>query len=135
MKRVELSRRAGGRTGGACVLFAALVLAGCGGGSSPIPPPNAKPEILYATGFNQIVGLQVSTTGVPGPATTTSGPDTALGTTQTIVTDPAGKFLLAAGQLSNCLAVYSIDQASGALGKLQEYPAGKNPNWIEVVTL
>jgi 6-phosphogluconolactonase len=49
--------------------------------------------------------------------------------------DPAGKFLLAAGQLSNSMTVYSIDQESGALARLSEYPVGKNPNWIEIVTL
>ena len=28
-----------------------------------------------------------------------------------------------------------IDQASGKLTKLKEYPMGKNPNWIEIVDL
>jgi 6-phosphogluconolactonase len=49
--------------------------------------------------------------------------------------DPSGRYLLAAGQASHHLAVYAIDPAGGELTFLARYAAGKNPNWIEFVTL
>ena len=49
--------------------------------------------------------------------------------------DPSGRYLLAAGQLSHSLTSYSIDQTSGKLTQLKQYPVGKNPNWIEIVSL
>ena len=49
--------------------------------------------------------------------------------------DPSGRYLLAAGQASNHVAVYAIDQNTGELTFLKRYPVGKNPNWIEFVTL
>ena len=48
--------------------------------------------------------------------------------------DPSGRYLIAAGQLSHSLTSYSIDKASGKLTQLKQYPVGKNPNWIEVVS-
>jgi len=49
--------------------------------------------------------------------------------------DPSGRYLLAVGQLSHGLSSYSIDQTSGKLTKLKEYPMGKNPNWVEILDL
>jgi len=49
--------------------------------------------------------------------------------------DTSGRYLLAVGQLSHALSSYAIDQTSGKLTKLKEYPMGKNPNWIEIVDL
>jgi 6-phosphogluconolactonase len=49
--------------------------------------------------------------------------------------DPTGRYLLAVGQLSNSMTTYAIDKASGALTKLTATPMGKNPNWVEIVTL
>jgi 6-phosphogluconolactonase len=49
--------------------------------------------------------------------------------------DPSGRYLLAVGQLSDRLSSYAIDQASGALTKVAELPVGKNPNWVEIITL
>jgi 6-phosphogluconolactonase len=54
---------------------------------------------------------------------------------RSIAVDPSGRYLLAAGQLSNHVMVYAIDQASGRLTIRARYAAGKNPNWIEFVTL
>ena len=48
--------------------------------------------------------------------------------------DATGRYLLAVGQLSNSLTTYSIDKAIGKLTKLKEYPMGKNPNWVEIVS-
>lgn len=49
--------------------------------------------------------------------------------------DPTGHYLLAAGQLSDHVMAYSIDQDTGALTILKRYAVGDNPNWIEFVTL
>ena len=49
--------------------------------------------------------------------------------------DPAGKYLLAAGQKSNGLSVYEIHRDSGVLRKISRLELGKNPNWVEIVNL
>ena len=49
--------------------------------------------------------------------------------------DPSGRYLLAVGQLSHGLSSYRIDADNGRLAKLNAYPMGKNPNWVEIVTL
>ena len=49
--------------------------------------------------------------------------------------DPTGRFLYCTGQLSIRMSSYAIDGESGNLTKLGDYPVGKNPNWIEIVTL
>jgi 6-phosphogluconolactonase len=49
--------------------------------------------------------------------------------------DPSGRWLLAVGQLSNSLTVYSIDAATGRLTPQLTQPVGKNPNWVEIITL
>jgi 6-phosphogluconolactonase len=33
------------------------------------------------------------------------------------------------------MSSYAIDPTSGQLGKLREYPMGRNPNWIEIIDL
>jgi 6-phosphogluconolactonase len=48
--------------------------------------------------------------------------------------DHRGRFLLAVGQKSNRLSIYSIDEDSGALTKLNDYAVGEDPSWVEVVT-
>jgi 6-phosphogluconolactonase len=47
--------------------------------------------------------------------------------------DPTSRYLLSVGQLSNSMTSYAID-ATGKLTKLKEYPVGKNPNWVEIVS-
>jgi len=49
--------------------------------------------------------------------------------------DPSGRYLLAAGQLSNTVICHLIDAASGELIALGEYAVGKNPTWVETVAL
>jgi 6-phosphogluconolactonase len=49
--------------------------------------------------------------------------------------DPAGKYLLAAGQRSNGLSTYEIDRNTGALRRLSRLEVGRNPNWVEMVVL
>ncbi len=49
--------------------------------------------------------------------------------------DPSGRFLLAVGQASNSMTSHAIDAASGRLTELKRYAMGKNPNWVEIVTL
>lgn len=48
---------------------------------------------------------------------------------------PCGSFLLAVGQASNSMTSHAIDAASGRLTELKRYAMGKNPNWVEIVTL
>ncbi|UGV27751.1 lactonase family protein [Rhodopseudomonas boonkerdii] len=49
--------------------------------------------------------------------------------------DPSGRYLLAVGQLSNSMTSHAIDKKTGTLTVLAETPVGKNPNWVEIVTL
>jgi 6-phosphogluconolactonase len=49
--------------------------------------------------------------------------------------DPEGKYLLAAGEKSNGLSTYEIDQRTGALRKLSHVNVGKSPNWVEIIAL
>jgi 6-phosphogluconolactonase len=48
--------------------------------------------------------------------------------------DPSGKFIVVAGEKSDTISVYSIDQASRALKLLNKYPTGKGSNWVEIVS-
>lgn len=49
--------------------------------------------------------------------------------------DSSGRFLIAAGQDSHSVSVHPIDAASGLPGTPTRTPAGKNPNWVEIVDL
>ena len=48
--------------------------------------------------------------------------------------DPAGRYLLAVGQLSHRLTSYAIEP-DGALRTLKQHPVGQNPNWVEIIAL
>jgi len=41
---------------------------------------------------------------------------------------------VATGEKSSTLSVYAIDQTSGALRLLRQYPSGKGANWVEMVS-
>ena len=49
--------------------------------------------------------------------------------------DPSGRYLLAAGQISNALSVHAIEPQTGALRRLKQYKTGLNPSWLEIVEL
>ena len=49
--------------------------------------------------------------------------------------DASGRFLVAAGQESHHVALHPIDPATGIPGTPTRVPAGKNPNWVEIVDL
>jgi 6-phosphogluconolactonase len=49
--------------------------------------------------------------------------------------DPSGRYLLTVGQRSHRMTSYRIDPDSGALTRLKSYPMGRNPNWVEIITL
>lgn len=49
--------------------------------------------------------------------------------------DSTGRFLIVAGQESHHVAVHPLDPATGAIGAPARVPAGKNPNWVEIVEL
>ena len=42
-------------------------------------------------------------------------------------------WLLAVGMDSASLTVHAIDQKSGELKNVKQYPMGKQPNWVEIV--
>lgn len=48
---------------------------------------------------------------------------------------PGNRYLLAVGQKDHRLGVYQIDEKSGALRHLKDYPVGKGPTWVEAVHL
>jgi 6-phosphogluconolactonase len=54
---------------------------------------------------------------------------------RTLAIDPTGRYLLAAGQLSDHVMVYAIDQDTGRLTIVSRCPTGRNPNWVEAVAL
>ncbi|GAB3467245.1 6-phosphogluconolactonase [Polaromonas eurypsychrophila] len=47
--------------------------------------------------------------------------------------DSSGRFLVAAGQESHGVSLHAIDSATGLPGAGKSQPAGKNPNWVEIV--
>ncbi|MBV7544633.1 beta-propeller fold lactonase family protein [Acidovorax sp. sic0104] len=49
--------------------------------------------------------------------------------------DSSGRFLVAAGQESHQVSLHPIDPATGIPGTPTRVPAGKNPNWVEIVDL
>jgi hypothetical protein len=48
---------------------------------------------------------------------------------------PSGRWLIAAGQLSNAVNVHAIDTATGHLTMRHEHAVGRNPNWVEAIAL
>ncbi|RZI77496.1 MAG: lactonase family protein [Variovorax sp.] len=49
--------------------------------------------------------------------------------------EPGGRCLVAAGQLSHRLTVHRIDPATGALQTCSTLEVGRDPNWIEIISL
>jgi 6-phosphogluconolactonase len=49
--------------------------------------------------------------------------------------DATGRFLIAAGQESHSVSVHPLDPDTGMPGVAKRFPAGKNPNWVEIVEL
>ena len=48
--------------------------------------------------------------------------------------DPKGRFLVVAGEKSDTISAYAIDEVSGAVKLIGKYPAGKSANWVEIVS-
>lgn len=48
---------------------------------------------------------------------------------------PSGRWLVAAGQLSHSVGVHRIDAATGTLDLRHTHAVGRNPNWVEAITL
>ncbi|WP_322013426.1 lactonase family protein [Paraburkholderia sp. J12] len=48
--------------------------------------------------------------------------------------DPSGRFLVACGEKSPYVGVYSIDAGSGALSPVSRCEGGRGANWVEIVT-
>jgi 6-phosphogluconolactonase len=48
--------------------------------------------------------------------------------------DPKGRFLVVSGEKSDTISAYRIDDATGGLTLIGKYPAGKDANWVEIVS-
>jgi 6-phosphogluconolactonase len=48
--------------------------------------------------------------------------------------DPSGRFLIVAGELSDAIASYSIDQETGDLKLVNRCPSGRGSNWVEIMS-
>lgn len=48
---------------------------------------------------------------------------------------PSGRWLVAAGQLSHAVDVHRIDADTGTLDRRHTHAVGRNPNWVEAITL
>ena len=49
--------------------------------------------------------------------------------------DPSGRWLVAAGQLSNSLTVHALDPKTGELSERGRYATGQNPICVEILAL
>lgn len=49
--------------------------------------------------------------------------------------DPDGRFLVAAGEASNGVSSYAIDERSGALRHVSRVSVGEDPNWVDIVNV
>jgi len=49
--------------------------------------------------------------------------------------EPLGRFLICAGQSQNTVALFAIDPDNGALALRHRTFVGKNPNWVETLSL
>ena len=93
--------------------------------------PNGK--YLYVA---ERTGSTLSTFSVDGA----SGKLTYLASTPTekqprgFAIDPKGKFLVVSGEKSDTISAYRIDEANGGLTLIGKYPAGKDANWVEIVS-
>jgi 6-phosphogluconolactonase len=47
--------------------------------------------------------------------------------------DPSGQFLVASGQKSDKVSLYSINQANGELNLIERVAGGKGANWVTFV--
>ena len=114
-----------------------LLVAGCGGGKSPIitPPntacvPSTKPQFAYQLGNELVASSQLvysysvnSCTGFltpTNPASVTDGGTTGEPLSEAMVVDPLGQFVYVANIVSNAtskstISMYKIDQTTGVL--------------------
>ena len=118
---------------------------GAVGGPGAPPPRNTDNDIwaadIHMTPNERFLYITERTSSTLGGFTVdgTTGKLAYIGSTPTekqprgFAIDPKGMFLVAAGEKSDTISVYAIDQASGALKLLQKYPTGKGANWVEIV--
>jgi len=48
--------------------------------------------------------------------------------------DPSGQFLVASGQKSDKVSLYSINQTTGDLSLIERVPGGKGANWVTIIS-
>ncbi len=94
--------------------------------------PNGKFAWVSNRGHDSLAGFAIDTK---------SGKAKFLGTTPTEKTprsftiDPSGRFLLSAGEGSGKLAIYRIDQDTGALHRAHTLAIGKSLTWVTAVEI
>lgn len=88
-----------------------------------------------------LYGTERTSSTIAGFAVDASGKLTPIGSVETekqpraFAIDPRGRYLLAVGQQSHGLSVYTIDPNKGTLARIKQYPVGKNPQWVEIIDL
>jgi 6-phosphogluconolactonase len=116
-----------------------------GAGAAAVPPRNRDNDIwaadIHLTPEGRFLYVSERTGSTLGAFSVNgeTGKLTFLASTPTetqprgFAIDPKGSFLVAAGEKSDAISVYAIDQVSGALSLLRKYPGGKGANWVEIV--
>src|ERR1700761_8241888 len=107
-------------------LFAASVLAGCGGNgyatpngpTTYVPPATGGPFVYVTDGGNFVLQLPQSQNGAVSPASTIGGPATGLFGADGIVRDSAGNIYVADAR-QNAISVFAPNLAGNASPKLQ----------------
>src|SRR5207244_5181085 len=119
---------------------------GAVGASNAPPPRNTDNDIwaadIHMTPNGKFLYLSERTSSALAAfnVNAETGKLTYLGSTPTeeqprgFAIDPKGRFLVASGEKSETISVYAIDQMSGALRLVKQYPAGKGANWVEIVS-
>lgn len=104
---------------------------------------NARAADLHVTADGRFVYASVRSTDVIAGFRTDprSGKLSAIGlfaaesSPRGFAIDPLGRFLICAGQSENTVGVFAIDPDAGALAPRHRIAVGKNPNWVETISL
>jgi len=104
---------------------------------------NARAADVHATADGHFVYASVRSTDVIAgfridPRSGTLSPIgfvAAEGSPRGFAVDPLGRFLICAGQSENTVGVFAIDPDSGVLAQRHRISVGKNPNWVETLSL
>ncbi len=94
--------------------------------------PDGRHVYVTNRGHDSVAAFSIHpTTG----ALTATGHYASEETPRTFGIDPSGSFLYACGQGTGHVAAYRIDSDTGALTAIARYDVGKNPMWVQFLTL